>query len=70
MYKHHHVQEESTLKWVIKHELDSTPYLDVYAVAESSETPRRVHPQLIEYVSNSEIHLHFSSLKKGFAFLT
>lgn len=71
MHKHHHLQEELALTWAILHNLDSSPHIEVYGVSDSGESsPKRIHPQRIEYVSDTEIRLSFSSLKKGFAFLS
>lgn len=69
MHKHHHIQEELSLKWIIKHELGGFPMLELYAVPDLDSAPRKVNPSKIEYISESEIHVSFSALKKGFAFV-
>lgn len=68
MHKHHHIQEIPSLKWIIKHGLDSFPTMEIYAVPDSESTPRKVNPAKIEYIDTHEIHIHFTTLKKGFAF--
>jgi hypothetical protein len=65
IFGHNHTQSEATDTWVINHALGVMPVVDVQVVHEG--VLQKMIPLAVEYPSNSQVIVRFTSPRTGTA---